>query len=78
MRVLFSHVLVSSDGLVLIEDLRLGGIKAAQPKTNFTTKRSKRHKNRSQRPTKIPAVLMTDDPWSEDIRTVRAMNMEGF
>ena len=61
-----------SEGLVLIEDLRLEGVFATQPKENFTTKRKRR-----KRSTKTPEVLMTGDPF-EDLRTVRAMNMEGF
>lgn len=65
--------------MVLIEDLRLGGVFAVQPKTNFTMRRGKqkRAKERSRAPISPPNVVMTEDP-VEDLRTVRAMNMEGF
>lgn len=63
------------EGLVLIEDLRLGGIFSAQPKSGFTTRKN----THCQEPLHTPDVLCGSviDP-VEDVRTNIAINLEGM
>jgi len=64
-----------SDGLVLIEDLRLGGVFTAQPKSGFTTRKN----THCQEPLYTPNVSCGSeiDP-VEDVRTNIAINLEGM
>jgi len=71
---MFSRSL-SSEGLVLIEDLRAGGIFAAQPKSGFSTREGK-----NQQAPRTPEVLVGSgitDP-TEDFRTNVSLNLEGL
>lgn len=65
-----------SEGLVLIEDLRAGGIFAAQPKSDFSTREGK-----NQQAPRTPDVIMAgsgiSDP-TEDFRTNVSLNLEGL
>jgi len=68
---------VLDDGLLLIEDLRAGGVFAAQPQSGFTT----RHRSIKPHlePVRTPDVMKGSlfDP-TEDFRTNRYMNLEGI
>lgn len=67
---------ILDDGSVLIEDLREGGVFAAHPKADFTSKK-KRFIERFLQKIRTPSVIMQDDP-TEDFRTNIALNMEGI
>jgi len=67
-----------SEGLVLIQDLRLGGVFAAKPKTVFSKSQRKTNKLK-EKGVKTPDVLCgsNSDP-SEDWRTNVLLNLEGI
>jgi len=69
---------VLDEGLLLIEDLRAGGIFVAQPKTGFTTRQeSKSHSH--LKPLETPNVMLGSEPVpTEDFRTNVQMNLEGM
>jgi len=67
---------ILDDGMVLIEDTRAGGVFAAQPKSDFTVKRTRKRRKNPRTP-RVVHVDVNDDPIS-DFRTIRALNMEGF
>ena len=73
---MFSDIL--RDGLVLIEDLRLGGVFVAQPKSGYHTCR----KRSSMEEVRTPAVLYGSGTWdtdpTEDFRTNAALSLEGM
>jgi len=65
---------ILDEGLVLIEDLRAGGVFAAQPKSQYST-RAGRHQRQTP-PT--PTVMLDLHSPSEDFRTNVQMNLEGL
>jgi len=67
---------ILNDGTVLVEDLREGGVFAAQPKSNFTLSSKKQHTKVKTR-IRTPNVILADDP-CEDFRTNVFLNMEGI
>jgi len=67
---------ILNDGTVLVEDLREGGVFAAQPKSNFTLSSKKQHTKIKTR-IRTPNVILADDP-CEDFRTNVFLNMEGI
>jgi hypothetical protein len=62
------------EGLVLIEDLRASGVFAAQPKSQYSTRATRRH----DVPILTPHVMMDHHDPTEDFRTNVEMNLEGF
>eukprot|EP00568_Trieres_chinensis_P004094 CAMPEP_0183295044 /NCGR_PEP_ID=MMETSP0160_2-20130417/3153_1 /TAXON_ID=2839 ORGANISM="Odontella Sinensis, Strain Grunow 1884" /NCGR_SAMPLE_ID=MMETSP0160_2 /ASSEMBLY_ACC=CAM_ASM_000250 /LENGTH=270 /DNA_ID=CAMNT_0025456461 /DNA_START=42 /DNA_END=854 /DNA_ORIENTATION=+ len=71
-------VKILDDGLVLIEDLRLGGTFAAQPKSGYHVRR----KRSNMAEVRTPDVLHGSGTWdtdpTEDFRTNAMLNLEGM
>jgi hypothetical protein len=73
--VFFCFVRPRSEGLVLIEDLRAGGVFAAQPKSGFSTREGK-----NQHAPRTPEVMNGSGlaDVREDFRTNVNLNLEGI
>lgn len=73
--IFFCFVHPCSEGLVLIEDLRAGGVFAAQPKSGFSTREGK-----NQHAPRTPEVMNGSGlaDVREDFRTNVNLNLEGI